>query len=538
MRKKTDNGITIRVATMLVASMVTLTLAAQQPPARPKLVVGIVVDGLREDYLDLLKGYFGPDGFKRLMRDGVMLDNVEFGTYVDPAAATAIIYSGAPASVNGIPAAYVYDTTGKREHSIVLDADNSGFNGGDILSPSALRVGTLSDELRIDGGGMGSVYSIAPNAEQAVILAAHAGNSATWINDVTGRWETTKYYKEIPNPMTARNFTRPLSTRLDTLSWRPDLKPTEYPDVPTYKKYYPFRHTFRSDDVDRFRNFKTAAPVNTEVTEMATDYINGLRLGRGEAIDMVNVGYTVGPFLKAKDSDHRLETMDTYLKLDRDLARLFKAIDGAVGRDSAFVFLSGTPAVPGGKRDDDLWRMPTGVFSPRRAASLLNVYFIAQHGNGEWVSGFHNGAIYLNRDLIKQHDLDLDRMRRDAASFLIRMAGVSSAWTIDDILAGRAGANPEALKRNFVADYAGDIMIEVNPGWEIATINPVTQKEEHSTVRTGFSSAPVFILSPQLKAERISTPVDARSIAPTVARLLRIRSPGAASLPPMRFTAK
>ena len=70
MRKKTDTSITIRLATLLVASMVSLTLAAQAPSPRPKLVVGIVVDGLREDYIDLLKGYFGPDGFRRLMRDG------------------------------------------------------------------------------------------------------------------------------------------------------------------------------------------------------------------------------------------------------------------------------------------------------------------------------------------------------------------------------------------------------------------------------------------------------------------------------------
>ena len=87
--------------------MVTLSVAAQAPSPRPKLVVGIVIDGLREDYLDLLKGYFGENGFKLLMRDGVMLDNVNYGTALDATAATAMIYSGASPSVNGIPAAFV-----------------------------------------------------------------------------------------------------------------------------------------------------------------------------------------------------------------------------------------------------------------------------------------------------------------------------------------------------------------------------------------------------------------------------------------------
>ncbi len=540
MRKKVDTIIASRLATILVASLVSLTVAAQTqaPSPRPRLVVGIMVDGLREDYLDLLKGYFGPDGFRRLMRDGVMLDNVDFGTYVDPAAATAIIYSGASASINGIPATFVYDNTGKRERSILLDPDQIGNYTDETFSPKAIRVSTLSDEVRIDGGGIGSVYSVAPSAEQSIILAGHAGNSAFWLDDVTGRWATTTYYKDVPQPIQARNFARPLPARLDTLAWRPLMKPDQYPDLPAYKKYYPFRHLFQHNDVDRFRNFKTSAPVNTEVTDIAADYISGLKLGTGAAIDMLNLCYTVSPFAKAKDSDSRLETMDTYLRLDTDLARLFKTIDATVGLDKSFIFLTGTPAAPSDKRDDDRWGIPAGEFSARKAMSLLNVYLMAQHGNGEWVTGYHNGHLYLNKDLIKQHDLDLRKIREDAASFLIRMSGVSGAWTIDDVMAGKAGNNAAALKRNTVADTAGDVIVEVNPGWEIVNVNPTTQKEERTTVRTGLISSPVFILSPELESARISEPIDARSIAPTVARLLRIRSPNAAELPALRLKRK
>lgn len=244
------------------------------------------------------------------------------------------------------------------------------------------------------------------------------------------------------------------------------------------------------------------------------------------------------PFAKAKDSDHRLETMDTYLRLDADLARLFQVIDGTVGLGNTFIFLTGTPAAPSDKRDDDRWGIPNGEFSARKAMSLLNVYLMARHGNGEWVSGYHNGHLFLNKELIKQHDLDIREVREDAASFLIRMSGVSGAWTIDDVVAGKAGNNAAALKRNTVADYAGDVIVEVNPGWEIVSINPTTQKEERTTVRTGLISAPAFFLSPDLAADRISAPVDARSIAPTVARVLRIRSPNATELPALPLKRK
>ena len=139
---KTDTSITIRLATLLVASMVQPDIGCQAPSPRPKLVVGIVVDGLREDHIDPAQGIPRADGFRRLMRDGVMLDNVDFGTYVDPAAATAIIYSWSIGSVNGIPATYVYDNAGRREHSIVLDPEKIGNYTDETYSPKAVRVST------------------------------------------------------------------------------------------------------------------------------------------------------------------------------------------------------------------------------------------------------------------------------------------------------------------------------------------------------------------------------------------------------------
>ena len=110
MHKKSDRYITAKITSILIASMVTFTIVAQSPSPRPKLVVGIVVEGLREDYIDLLRGYFGPNGFNRLINGGVMMDNVDFGTQLDATAASALIYTGAEPAVNGIPSGSVYDT--------------------------------------------------------------------------------------------------------------------------------------------------------------------------------------------------------------------------------------------------------------------------------------------------------------------------------------------------------------------------------------------------------------------------------------------
>ncbi|MBD5267900.1 MAG: alkaline phosphatase family protein [Bacteroides sp.] len=527
-----------RLLSVLLASMVTLTVVGQAPASRPKLVVGIMVDGLREDYLDLLKGYFGEGGFNRLMKDGVMLDNVSYGTFMDATAATALMYSGTAPAVNGIPAAEIYDADHKRSYPIVLDRSQLGDFTDASFTPKAVTVSTLSDEVRIDGAGFGNVYSIAPSAPQAIVMAGHAGNSALWINDVNGKWSTASYYKEMPLPVQGRNYSKPLSVRLDTLTWRPLLAPEKYPDLPAYKKYYPFRYLFQHNDINRFKNYKTSGPINTELTDIAGDYITGLQLGNHDAMDMLSVGYTLAPFIAAKDADNRIETMDSYLRLDKDLERLFQIIDDKVGLDNAFIMLAGTPSAPGNKRDDEKWGIPNGEFIPKRAISLLNMYFVAKYGNEEWVSGYHDSQLFLNRKLIQERGLDLAAMRAEAADFLTRMSGVSGVWTIDDVIAGRAGNNAAALKRNTNVNFAGDLLLAITPGWEIVEIDPTSAKEVRSTVRSGIMTAPVFLYSSQLKPTRIVEETDARSIAPTVARLLRIRSPNAADLPPLALEKK
>lgn len=530
MHKEKEYSLTRRLLLLAAISAVTSVAVAQTPAKKPQLVVGIVVEGLQSEYLDLLDQYFCDGGFKRLLRDGAVIDNVEFGPGVDNAAATAMIYTGTGAAVNGISAATIYDPTRKTTYPVLLDPSQIGNYTNETYSPSAILVSTLSDEVRMDNVGTGYVHSIAPEATQAIIMAGHAGNSAFWLNDLNGRWATTTYYKDVPPVITNRNFSAPLSERIDTIEWTPSLPIEQYPDVPDYKKIYPFRHTFRSNDIDRFGKFRQSAPMHREITSVATDYISTLRLGTHGAMDMLNVYYTLAPFPGVKDADTRLEMLDSYLKLDIELQRLFKAIDTAAGVGNSVVFVAGTPQQHSNTPDDPKWAVPHGEYYPRRAISLLNMYLMAIHGTGDWVTGYHNGQFYLNKDLIKEKGLDIRSIRYDAADFLLRMSGVSDAWTIDDILASRVGTQPDLVRRNTNVNHSGDVFINVNPGWEIIEELPsgVTRRV---LSRAQATTAPFLIMAPQVKPVRIDTPTDVLSIAPTVARVLRIRSPNAAANP-------
>ena len=104
-----ENKIAQRIILSLIASMVTMSLSAQVNTKRPSLVVGIMIEGLDQMYIDQLRSYFGEKGFNRLLKDGVILQNVDYGTPLDNVAATAMLYTGAAPSVNGIPSQYVFN---------------------------------------------------------------------------------------------------------------------------------------------------------------------------------------------------------------------------------------------------------------------------------------------------------------------------------------------------------------------------------------------------------------------------------------------
>ncbi len=159
--------------------------------------------------------------------------------------------------VNGVPSAKAWDITTRREYPILLDPKLAGSYSEQQLTPAPLLVSTLSDEIRISDGGLGQVHSIAPDPQIALLLAGHAGNSSFWISDVNGKWTTSTHFRETPTPIARRNVGLTLASRLDTMAWEPSIPLDRYPDLPEYKKLYPFRHTFPSRDTDRFKIFKT-----------------------------------------------------------------------------------------------------------------------------------------------------------------------------------------------------------------------------------------------------------------------------------------
>ena len=516
----------------------TLTLLAAVPAfaQQPKLIIGIIVDGLKQETLDLLSPHFRPDGFNRFLKDGVVIENVDYGTNLDAAASVALLLTGATPVVNGISSERIYEPEGRRTRSVFQDENALGNFTEETLSPQALKLTTVSDEARIAGAGVTYVYAIAPEASQALLLGSHAGNSAVWFNDNTGNWATSTFYKETPAAILNVNRTNSLKNRLDGMIWEPSPTTAKAAGLPDHLTRYPFKYSFPSKDSERYARFANSPLINDEITALAQEYINGMQLGKHDGTDVLNLGFTLQPFEFSKTAENRYELYDSYIKLDASLAKLLNAAENVAGKDNVVVYISGTPSRGERRVDDEKWNIPGGDFSSRKAVSLLNLYLIALHGNGEWVKSYHNNQFYLNSDLANSLDKDITLLRRQAADFLVLMSGVGHAYTIEDIISANPVV-PNALgkSRNTVIPQAGDVEIELIPGWRLIDDYNFIGQESKTVKALTPTTAPFMIKAPQLNSKRIDAPIDARSIAPAIAGLLHIRAPNGANTPAVSF---
>lgn len=520
-----------RLSSLIVGLAAANVLGLQGASTRPKLVVGIVVDQLRSDYVDHLRGMFSDRGFNRLLDKGVYLKDVDFKAPIaDAASATTLLYTGTYPAINGIASAKVFDPTTGISRSSFSDEASMGNFTSEAYSPKGIRVSTIADEIATDGAGLGQIFSIAPDPEQALAMAGHAGTSAFWLDGNTGKWSSTTYFKETPKTISRQNIGNPLSARLDTLKWQPLLELQQYPDLPAQKKYIPFKYHFPKSDKEAYNRYKESPLVNDEITDLAIGYLDEYRLGnRGDVIDMLNIGYTARPWAYTGDGDSRLELEDTYLRLDRQIGRLLDAIEAGAGLENTVVFLTSTGYYNDRSDYAAQFKIPSGDFSLKRASSLLNAFLSARFGNGQYIKGIDAGKIFLNQSAIDEKHLESSEVARAARDFLNRMAGVAEVRTYREILAS-ASPETEAMRLGINPTEAADLYMKFTPGWNV--VDDIRYPHTSTPVRDIALNTPAIIMAPNLKAGEIDRRVEAASLAPTLTGILRIRPPNGASTRP------
>lgn len=518
---KRKNNEVSKLALTVICGLVGIGSLIANESSKPKLVVGIMIDQLRSDYIDYLQNYFGEKGFKRLLKDGVYLQDVDFKVPgLDKVSGTALIYTGNYPRYNGITSSKVYSPAAKDMVFALNDPKSLGNFTSETFSPVNLRLSTISDEIAIDGKGETLIYSIAPDAQQAIVMAGHAGTSAHWINENTGNWASTTYYIDNPMLLIQKNYNNPIKQRLDTMVWQGK----------------DFQHTFPQSDRNVYRMYASSPMINREMTDAAISYIEELNLGKGDkGTDMLNIAYTVEPYKYDGGTDFRAELEDSYIQLDNQLGRLFDAIEKNVGMDEVLVYVSSTGYFDDSAEDDAKFHTPTGTFSVKRALSLLNSFLVAHYGNGSYVDTYSDRHIYLDRKGIEEKNLNLREVAELSRDFLVKMSGVNDAFTMSDIMSSTL-PSMEGFRLGTDPKTGGDIILEFNAGWKV--VDDTRFPNETKIARATPVLTPVFFMGLDIVPERVEETVDAVAIAPTLAQTLRIRAPNGSSSKPLNLKRK
>ena len=518
-----------RFLASIIAAWTLAHVEAQTVPPVPRLVVNVIVDQLRSDYMEAFSPLYGERGFKRLLKEARVYSQAEYPfSNPDRASAVACLFTGTSPYNNGIVGETWMDRATLRPLYCVEDKAHAGLLTTEGSSPRHLAVSTIGDELKVATEGKALVYAISPYRDAAVLSAGHAANGAFWINDLTGQWCGTSYYGDYPSWAVAYDRYYSLGKRISSIDWQP------VNDLVGNFSYFvsggmrkPFKHNFSGDR--KFRQFKASGCVNEEVNRFVKHCLTNTTIGVDAITDLLSVTYYAGNFEHNTVTESPIELQDTYVRLDRDLGQLIDDIENKVGADRVLFVITSTGYADQETADLSKYRIPTGDFSINKASALLNMYLMAIYGPGQYVETVHGSQLYLNHKYIEEKQISLTQVMDRSQEFLIQMSGVKDVYTSQRLTLGAWTPGISRIRNSFSPKCSGDIFIEVASGWKL--VNEETRTS--MLVRESYVGFPLFFLGCNVPLETIKTPVTIDCVAPTVAQFMRIRAPNACSLAPL-----
>lgn len=519
-----------RILTSLLAVCAIVQAEAKDTYDVPRLVVNITIDQLRSDFMEAFLPLYGERGFKRLMREGCFCTRGEY-PFVSPDRASAIasVHTGASPYEHGIVGNYWMDRNTLRPISCVSEGRYTTLPvGKSSSSPALLKTSTLSDELKLATDGIALVYSVAPDRDAAILSAGHAADGAYWINDETGQWSTSSYYGTYPDWVFRNDTALSLNESLKELSWQPlNQQVAAYNYLIASVPEKTFSYQFRGSD--RFILYKTSGLINSSVCDFVRTCLSSTFLGQDDVTDLLSVTLYAGGYDNQLPADYPMEYQDTYVRLDEQLGRLIDDVERRFGADRVLFVVTSTGYFAPEKPDLAKFRIPTGLFSMKKASALLNMYLMAVYGPGQYVETTYNSEVYLNKKLIEDKQLYFTEVLQRSQDFLIQLEGVQDVFTSNQVTVGAWSPRTERIRNSYHPRRSGDLLIDVSSGWRLETEN----RPEPVLIREAYINFPLFFLDCHIKNKVIETPVTVDCIAPTLAQFMRIRAPNACAAFPL-----
>jgi hypothetical protein len=494
----------------------------------PRLVIGIMVDGLQQRHIEQLWHYFDSNGLKKLTGQGATLSNVRYNVIsAGNASDVASVMTGSVPYYHGISGDYYYNRLTDRVMSVIADDQQIGIGTQQTVSAHNLLAGTVTDELALTYPGLTKIYAVAIDAEEALMLGGHTARSAVWIDDVNMKWVTSGYYRDglcrSADDMNVNKSFRDIAER----DWRPMYSFNTYTSATkqSNKDGFKYTPTDRKTKNSPETILKRTPAANSLVAELGMKIINDESLGADNVPDMLMLQFTVRAPNEKFFSLQSYEKEDMYFRLDRDIQNLLQKIDAKVGLDKTLIFMFANQTDVHSPTELGENSIPAGYFSANRSMALLNTYLMALYGQEKWVSGYYGKNIFLNKQKIEEKKLNFREVQQTVADFMHEFEGIQAAfpsWQIQT-MADNPDSDMGRLRNSVHKNSVGDVVITLMPGWlEVdEKLNPVGESN------TVLPYTPVYFYGWQVRQQNIKTLYQITDIAPTLSRMLNIPVPNA-----------
>ena len=502
--------------------------------SRPKLVVGLMVDQMRWDYLYRYYDRYSENGFKRLLREGFACENtlIPYSQTVT-AAGHACVYTGSVPAINGIMGNEWYDRSLGRTVYCVEDKSEKTVGGSAMsqpMSPRNLWTTTITDELRLATNFKSKVIGIAIKDRGGILPAGHSANGVYWYDAITGNWVSSSYYmEELPSWVKQFNGRKVVDSfyKMDWNTLYPvstytqsDADDRPYEGKSSFDPKPAFPHLLSAQSGKNYSAILGTPHGSTLTLEFAKSALMAEELGKDAVTDFLALSLSSPDYTGHQYGPSSVEVEDTYLRLDQDLAQFFSFLDAKVGKGQSLLFITadhGVANTPGFLREH---KIPAGTIPYGKTAAENAA--IAKFGLANLVEGSTNYQLYLNYKSIDSAKLDGELIRKFIIDELNRDTTVLLAFDNKNISAANL---PAGVKEMFIKGYntkrGGDIQIILKPQYFMGFATGTT----HGSWNPYDAHIPLIWMGWGIKPGKLYRETYMTDIAATLAAMLKIQMP-------------
>ncbi len=516
-----------------------------------KLVVGIVVDQMRYDYLTRFYDKYSDGGFKRMINEGYNCMNHHFNyvpTYTGPGHAS--VYTGTTPKYHGIIGNDWYDKAEKK-HVYCASDDSVTTVGAEgtagHMSPRRMLTTTFGDENRLFTQMRGKTIGISLKDRGAILPAGHTANAAYWFEGRDkGLWITSSFYVEaLPEWVKAFNesnkaesYIKPWNTLKDIATYEEsglDDNVFEAGFKGQDKATFPYDLETLKDQNNGYDIIKATPYGNTMTTDFALSAIDGEELGKDKFTDVLAVSYSSPDYIGHNFGVNSKEIEDTYVRLDKDLERLFDGLDAKVGKGNYTVFLTADHAaieVPGYLSS---LKIPSGYFDGKAFKDRLNTFMKDTYGDDGLIEMVSNYQIFLNKEKLRALDLNIKEVEEAIVYEIINYDKIDKAFSASSLMYSSFTSGIEALIQNgYHQKRSGDVMYVLEP----AIISYGLTGSTHGSGLNYDTHVPLLFYGNGIKKGQSLRRTAVTDIAPTMSALLGTSFPNSATGQPLEFVLK